>query len=226
MPLIAVKYRLSMFRISKLKQIISAAVMLAVLLVLVPLDWHGSVQRANAIFIPRLPELRGIAFGKIGGTVIRSELKVCLMGFPPFLVPYPFHYIEVRQVRPGWPGLMTPRGDFTAKLYTFFPITQSYRYGVDTRIGAWDLGIYIPGLSEVIRTTMCYNAALLPRADGVVWKVGSALPQRIDSQGGASLPQGVNTRTNPVFDPRDPQYAGFCDPQSPRGECLIPSSRP
>lgn len=151
-------------------------------------------------------------FVPFGGKITSVSLHFCLIPAVIIVIPYPFLVIKNGPPKPAktyflWGIPKTPLQP--SKLFaTFTPIPT-----------AWSLGTYMPKLDAVFRL-VCVNRAFLPKADGVIRYIGTSLPTgkgnleiEAVTAAEAGLPQ-------PVFDPKAPEYADFCAPESKIGECL------
>lgn len=112
-------------------------------------------------------------FRSFGGKIESTSLEFCIIPIPtfPFILPFPFRYIEVGKPSP-------------AKVYAFtslpsipgldlLNVTREYSYyNLDTE-GVWALGTYLIGADKAFRS-ICLNGGELPDADGGVNIVGTS----------------------------------------------------
>jgi hypothetical protein len=189
------------------------------------------------------------AFTTFGGIITKKNWRFCLVPVPffPFIIPYPFIYIEV--------GPPVP-----AKLYYLYGIpgtpldSKMYREWVMEK-DAWALGSLWFQMDDVFRESLrCLNKSSLPNADGVIKDIGtSCLTKRPEGDSydplvNSPLGEGVecqpdeknlgitpsriaslippifNVNVPPSDDPADPspnEYSTYCDPVlSTPGNCV------
>jgi hypothetical protein len=202
------------------------------------------IPRAEA---QNTPNVRNI----FGGKIEVKRWRFCLIPVPffPFIIPYPFIYLEV--------GVPTP-----AKLYYLYgipgtPLDSQLFREFEMEETAWSTGNFWPELDDVFRDSLrCLNRSALPQADGVIKYIGTSCKTqrdngdqydpRVNSPQGEGIecrPQaegqqgGGNNTFNPasliapifsvivpaVIDPNSPkqnEYTTYCTPTSPAGSCV------
>lgn len=172
-------------------------------------------------------------FAPFGGKITKKSLEFCLIKVPPpiFVLPIPFYYFEVGPPAP-------------AKLYRLLipPFGTIYReYEFEETVNS--LGNFVVGGSEAFRQLCTYNKAVLPKADGVMNKIGTSCKTNPGSEIDdchrrvalihlqkmaeykiletamlASI-AAFPAQAQASFNPRDPKYAPYCDNYSPQGQC-------